>query len=329
MGYGLADCVLLINRGSDFSSALDYYTLFQYEPGPSSMMDLNLYPPDPADRFTTFLGLINRMIANAVTGTLLVLNHGRSDDDDDPVGLSLPLTDKNPDIIPTIEVLNLLAQLLDEDGDPTDKEFADLEQKNTFTPVRGRNKGKELHLAPGTLKSLYWALLVLRGKHLDRVDIRACNLGRKSIGADLMNGLGRVWGAKVVTAPDAHMFMGRLRVGARPASTKVLSDWVSKRSVATRQFSDPNDASMQLAVNVIGDGLARHIDTIATTTQLGWFVGRGFITTGMTLPPPPTPLPIIGMDMPGHTFALPWENEYVWHLTSVTVSDTPPSLRGP
>jgi hypothetical protein len=142
-----------------------------------------------------------------------------------------------------------------------------------------------------------------------------------------MNGLGLIWGAKTVTAPDVHMFYGRVRVG-RPVSAKLFNDWVSRHPTAMRQFSDPADATKQLAVHVIGTGAARMIDAIATAADLIWFA-NGWIVPGTTLPPPPAPWPIAGMDTAGHRYALPAEDDYESHLTAVTVLATPPSLRGP
>jgi hypothetical protein len=63
-------------------------------------MDLNVYVPPQNARFGTFLELIQQLNTFANQETVLVVNHGMSDQNDDPLGLILPLTSgsaKNPE----------------------------------------------------------------------------------------------------------------------------------------------------------------------------------------------------------------------------------------
>jgi hypothetical protein len=93
MGYGLrSDVPALVNRDRQFDIVPDHYRAFSLEPGPNSSMDLNVYLPPQNARFGTFLELIQQLNTFANQETVLVVNHGMSDQNDDPLGLILPLT---------------------------------------------------------------------------------------------------------------------------------------------------------------------------------------------------------------------------------------------
>jgi hypothetical protein len=320
-------CIPLINKGPAFNRVFDYFNLIQWETGPKFLGDLDVEAPDQSDRFTTFLGLLDVLIAHGDTSCFLIVNHGRSDATDDPVGLSLPLTDKNPDIIPDLELLNLLGRFIDKN--PTDQELSDLEKTESWIPDRGPSAGRDLHLAPGTLRALHARAARLRSEFggIERIDIRACNLAKTPHGLDVMNSLGRALGCQVVTAPDVHMFCGPVSTG-KPVSSAGLAKWEANRMVNTRQFTNPADPNDQLGIHVIGSGLQRTIESAATAQDLGWFANR-FIVSGTTLPPAPAPFPILGIDLPHHSFALPQEDDYRGHIQFVQVSRTPPSAQGP
>jgi hypothetical protein len=315
----MTDCVALINSAPNFNVIFDYYTLYQWENGPASLPDLHVYPPDPADRFPTFEDLIYRMIVNAATRVLLVANHGHSDNpvNDDPVGLSVPLTGRNPEIIPNEAVLDLLISLIGKS--PTDKDLTNIEKSNFFTVNPGTKWEKKLHLAPGTLKTLHGPLAVLRSRNIQRVDIRACNLGKGSTGRNLLNKLGRVLGAKVITAPDVHMFCGRFAVSQPASSTDYYNRWLAGHRVSTREFVDPGNASNRLAIQKTGSGAIAKFDVLATSRQVSWFPEKYVV--------PGTPgagvwgdILLAGMDLPNHTYAVPAENDYVNHITTVNVT---------
>jgi hypothetical protein len=55
-------------------------------------MDLNVYVPSQNARFGTLLELIQQLNTFANQETVLVVNHGKSHQNDDPLGLILPLT---------------------------------------------------------------------------------------------------------------------------------------------------------------------------------------------------------------------------------------------
>ena len=82
----------LVNRDRQFDIVPHHYRAFSLDPGPNSSMDLNVYLPPRNARFGTFLELIQQLNTFANQETVLVVNHGMSDQNDDPLGLILPLT---------------------------------------------------------------------------------------------------------------------------------------------------------------------------------------------------------------------------------------------
>jgi hypothetical protein len=114
------------------------------------------------------------------------------------------------------------------------------------------------------------------------------------------------------------MFFGRVSPGA-PVSAKTLDLWIKARPLA-RRFTDPNNSSNQLGVNILGQHADRTVETMTTTVNLKWFAD-GFIVPSPQFPATSlgkTPFPFVleGMDVPP-SFVMPMENAYASHLVVV------------
>ena len=130
MGYGLrSDVPALVNRDRQFDIVPDHYRAFSLEPGPNSSMDLNVYVPSENARFGTFLELIQQLNMFANQETVLVVNHGMSDQNDDPLGLILPLTSGSA-WNPEEYSLGVLAGFVGKT--PSDAEYADKEKNSSM-----------------------------------------------------------------------------------------------------------------------------------------------------------------------------------------------------
>ncbi len=312
MGYGLAFSVpVLINRERHFDAIADHYRAFDLEPGPRSGMDLVV--DVPADnRFSTFLELIQKLDAYAASETVLVVNHGMSDAQDNPLGLILPLTTGSA-WNPEEYTLGLLAGFIGKN--PSDDDYAQAEKNSSMTVQQ-----RTIPMSPGTLKPLDTALRRLRGKKLlKRLEIRACNLGGNQ---KVMKLLVQVLGLKSIVAPRVHMFYGRIGTpGPLPDTAAGFLQW-QRNHPRARTFTDPS-SSRRVGIQVTGKHAFRTIDFDSTDLDVKWFLEK-FVCPGNTYVSR-TPgrgarintLSFSGMDI-GNSFALAQEHDYVDQLVEVT-----------
>ena len=313
MGYGMAFSVpLLANRDRRFDIVPDHYRIFNLEPGPASAMDLVVDVPSQDGRFGTFLELIQLLDRYAAQQTVLVVNHGASDANDYPIGLSLPLISGSP-WNPDQYTLGLLRDFVGKN--PSDSDYAAAESGSSMQSAQGQT----IRMAAGTLKPLDTALRSLRAKKLKRVELRACNLGGNST---VMKLLAMVLGVDFIVAPSVHMFYLRLpAAGIRPDTAANFNQWV-RNHAPCRTFTD-TASSRRVAIRVNGRHADRTVDIDADDLDVKWFIDNYVCIGSPYVSRPPgrnafvKPFSFSGMDF-NHSFVLAREDDYVGQLVEET-----------
>lgn len=316
MGYGLAYSVpVLINRERHFDLVANHYRNFDLEPGPASGMDLVIDVPSSDGRFSTFLELIQLLTKNALQETVLVVNHGMSDAQDNPLGLILPLTSSSGSAWnPEQYTLGLLAGFVGKN--PTDADYATAEQGSSVQNAQGQT----VTLPSGTLKPLDTALRALRALNkLKRVELRACNLGGNTTVLQL---LGKVLGVSKIVAPQVHMFYCALpAAGFLPDTAAAFTQW-GRQHPRSRTFTD-TATSHRVGLQVNGQHSFRTFDFDCDDLDIKWFVegfvcpGSGYISRTPGRNAHINPFSFAGMDF-RQSFVLAQENDYVGQLVEVT-----------
>jgi hypothetical protein len=309
MGYGLeVNVPLLVNSGQHFNLVVEHYRAFNVETGPASGKDLMVYSPVDHSRFGTFLELISSLDRFADKRTVLVVNHGMSDEHDNPLGLILPLTSHAPTWNPEEYTLGLLADFIGQT--PSDSDYAQIE-RNSSTRTR---QGLTVRMPAGTLKPLDIALRSLRGKNLlQRLELRACNLGGNS---RVMQLLGGVLGVQVIVAPKVHMFYSRLAPpGPLPDDDAGFTRWQRLHPRARVFTEDTLTNPRRVGIQINGRGASRTMDFDTTNIDVKWFVEHFILPNSRYVSRPAgrdarvAPLSFSGMDVAG-SFALAQEDDY-------------------
>lgn len=315
MGYGLAVNVpVLVNQDRPFDVVVDHYRAFNLETGPVSGMDLMVYVPLQNSRFGTFLDLIQKLAFFADSETVLIVNHGMSDQDDNALGLILPLTAGsvwNPEEY----TLGLLAGFVGKT--PSDQDYTDGETQSTME-VQHRT----VRMPPGTLKTLDTALRALRArKKLTRLEIRACNLGSNP---KVMTLLARVLGVTTIVAPKVHMFYSKIGPpGPLPDSDTGFTTW-QRNHQRSRTFTEAVASNpRRVGIQVNGKHSHRTTDFDTTNLDVTWFIekficpGSGYVARVPGRGARVNPLSFSGMDI-GASFVLGQEDDYANKLVEVT-----------
>lgn len=309
MGYGLeVNVPLLVNQDRRFDVVPRHYRAFNLETGPATGMDLMVHPADHS-RFSTFLELIQRLDETS-SSTVLVVNHGKSDANDNPLGLWLPLTGRSPQWDVDEFTLGILAKFI---GFIPDDDRCREEEKNSI-----------LNGAPmpaGTLKPLTTALQNFRLKRqLKRLELRACNLGGNS---KVMELLGMVLGVRTVVAPKAHMFyLGPsvpLPIPFNPESgfDRWLTGFPRARTFRENVAGQPR----RIAIQVNGKHSFRTADVATTALDIKWFIekyvcpGSGYVPATPAKGAHIAPFTFSGMDN-GNSFVLGQEAAYEAQLVA-------------
>ncbi len=309
MGYGLeVNVPLLVNKDHRFDVVPRHYRAFNLETGPASGMDLMVHPADHS-RFSSFLELIQRL-DEADSSTVLMVNHGKSDENDKPIGLWLPLTPSAPQWQTDEFTLDILAKFI---GFIPDDDRCRQEEKNSI--LNGAP------MPPGTLKPLTTALQNFRVKRrLRRLELRACNLGGNS---NVMELLGKVLGVKTVVAPKVHMFyVGLTAPLPLPFNPESGFDQWLKGFPRARTFSDKVTSNPgRIAIQINGQHSFRTVDCAATALDVKWFVekyicpGSGYVPTTPARGARVAAFTFSGMDS-GNSFTLAQEDAYEAQLVA-------------
>ena len=252
MGLGLQMQVpVLMNTDRAFDIVGTHYRVFPIEPGPPLGYDLSVFVPQEDGRFDTFATLVRLLTKYAELGTVIVVNHGRSDNADRPIGLALPLTSGGPTWDLDENALRVLSRLVGREMSDEDYVKAVAAAVTDFG-LRPLNAG--------ALKAVDAALKELRKAKLRRVEFRACNIG----GSDsLMQLLARVLGVQTVVAPDVHMFYVRCAAAIPASLAQEPRAWMSAHPNA-RLFA-PASGGATVGIQIIGKGPRRDTATLATT----------------------------------------------------------------
>ncbi len=308
------NALMLVFDDRSFDFILDYYRMFPQEVSPVANSNLAVVDASPYARFADFGELVNRMIFHANKGNknFLVASHGIENNKQVPIALGMPIDLGTPSVRATDFFFETME---DWRKRGLTKEQAAEEGKLFFNTAKGK-----VHLPPGVLSRIHGSLINLRKLQLQRVEIRACALGKN---ATMMDNVRTVLGAGTLTAPDVHMFYGgpvSFAPLTRPYNAAEFASWLTRHQRA-RQFSDGN---RRFASEVHGQHAARLIFSATTDSSLGWFVDK-FIMPGSKYPSTPSggaglPPPFIfaAMDLDpklGKPFALPLESEYAAHIT--------------
>lgn len=315
VGYGLAFSVpVLINRERHFDLVANHYRNFDVEPGPATGMDLVVDVPANG-RFSTFLELIQLLTRQAQQETVLVVNHGMSDANDNPLGLILPLTASSGAAWnPEEYTLGLLADFVGKS--PSDADYAAAEKGSTVQNAQGQT----VTMPSGTLKPLDTALRALRALNkLKRLELRACNLGGNT---KVLQLLGKALGVTKIVAPQVHMFYCQLpAAGFLPDNAAGFVQWV-RHHPRSRTFTD-TPTSHRVGLQINGQHAFRTFDFDCDDLDLKWFVegficpGSGYVSRTPARNAHINPFSFGGMDF-RQSFVLARENDYVGQLVEVT-----------
>jgi len=315
MGYGLrVNVPVLVNASRTFDLVVNHYRAFNLETGPTASMDMMVYVP-PQGRFSTFLELVNQLTSFAGSGTVLIVNHGSSDANDNPIGLILPLaagSTWNPDEY----TLGLLAGFISKS--PSDKDYQNAESQSSMQTAAKQT----VHMPAGTLKPLDTALRALRARKLSRLEIRACNLGGN---VPVLKLLAQVLGVATIAAPKVHMFYAGSPAAPPPLSSApaAFAHWKLSHARA-RVFTETPAANPRLlALQINGKHAARSADFNTTDVDVKWFIDQ-YVCPGSTYISNPSgkgarvkPFTFSGMDI-ANSFALNQEDAYADNLVEVT-----------
>jgi hypothetical protein len=309
MGYGLeVNVPLLVNRDPRFDVVLRHYRAFNLETGPATGMDLMVHPADHS-RFSTFLELVQRL-DEANSSTVLVVNHGKSDANDNPLGLWLPLTGGTPQWQTDEFTLDILAKFIG--FIPDDARCRQVEQNSIMNGAP---------MPPGTLKPLTTALQNFRVKRrLRRLELRACNLGGNS---KVMELLGMVLGVKTLVAPKVHMFYlgpsNPLPVPFNPESG--FDQWLTGFPRARTFKENVTSSPRRIAIQINGQHSFRTADVATTGLDVKWFIekyvcpGSGYVPATPARGAHIAPFTFSGMDS-GNSFVLAQEDAYEAQLVA-------------
>ena len=315
MGYGLrSDVQVLVNSDTAFDIVSNHYRAFDLEPGPDSSLDLKVWVPQN-NRFGTFLALIQLLTTFADQETVLVVNHGMSDKDDNPLGLILPLTSGsrwNPEEY----TLGLLAGFVDKT--PSDSDYTDAEKNSSMQDAQGH----KIPMPAGTLKPLDTALRALRAKKLlKRLELRACNLGGNDT---VMKLLAKVLGLSAIVAPKVHMFYSALpAAGLPPGDAAGFARWQNHHRRARTFTEDVASSPRHVGIQITGKHAARSMDFNTDNIDVKWFiekyvcVGSHYVARAPGRGAMVAPFSFSGMDV-NNSFALAREDDYTAQLVEVT-----------
>jgi hypothetical protein len=283
-----------------------YYTMFQYEV--SETKDVHALSIIRRMRLPnlTFELLLDTLIELRKTtpdiDTYLIVVHGLHDANDVAMGLALPLA-QGTTVRTFAKILEGLLPFVD--GDPSADGMSRFDKKTGVFDAQNN----PISLPAGLSARLVGKMRTLRGLKVRKVEFRACTLGNQP---DVMEIVGRCFGARFIYAPDVHMFYVRINPGrrVRPA---LMTQFARNRHDA-RQFAD---GSERLGISVQGTGVGRVSTAMTSSADLHWFTD-GLIWSANGYPrgtPQPAPFVLAGMDVPAPLrFALPLEPDYPKHI---------------
>ena len=265
--------------------AIPYYQTIPSEPvQPAGFLPVGpIFPLGAANVYKLLAGIAHNVPKN---GNVLIVSHGTGG------GLNLPLT-PNPkgEMARTLgvtatEVLNKYAN-----GSMTDKDAAD-----------------QLDLLTDDAKQLKEVVLRVRQIGIDKLVIRACDVGRYL--ATLEN-LRRLFGASSACAPDVFDVFGHLDLGNPVADIETFTAFTKSDGVIV-DGSSPNRFAWSVSVGnlkVKAESQRAVMDWVSKHFPQGNFKGKGaFAYHGLSV---------------GNRLPFPKDPEYRTHLKQVSANQKP------
>jgi hypothetical protein len=299
-----------------FAPVSEYYRIFPQEITKSGSA-IAITQPVVTIRPSTFQALVYNMGHNSHNERdVILIVHGHSEENLRPDGLSVPLNELTN--MPTTE--QAIGELLNMFEDPSHYEQTAAGAEAAFRTYTLTVHGQEakIHMKPKTLEQVFNVLAMVRFRELNRVEVRACSLG---LNDKALTDLGRLLGAKSISAPNTHMFYCRVNAGT-PVSVGRFNQWVRSNPTA-RVFHEVNNQDNLFALLIRGTSVHRDSDSETTSKNLGWFFER-FVMKGASLSSN-TRFVIAGMDHQSKDkpFVLPLETEYRDHLVEKRILPGP------
>jgi hypothetical protein len=289
-----------------FNPVQEYYVTFPHEVSETKdvhAMNIIQQVRLPHLTFELLLDTLTELRTNTPSiDTFLIVLHGLHDTDDTALGLAIPLA-SDTTVATYADILKQLLVFLD--GSSSEDAMASFEMNTRLVSARGT----PITLPPGLVSRLVGKMRSLQRLRVRKVEFRACTLGNQP---DVMEAVGRSFGALWIYAPDVHMFYVRIDPG-RIVTDAALTQFLQNRHDA-RPFSSGTD---RLAIAVQGAGVRRIATSMTVSSDLHWF------TDSMIWPmnsypqgtSRPAPFVIAGMDVGlPLRFALPLDPDYSRHL---------------
>lgn len=308
MGSGLeVNVPVFVNADKKLDFIAAHYTKFDFEPTIGQEKDMAV--DSSADyRFSHFLSLIELLDKITSKKSVMIVNHGLSDPQDNPIGLSLPLSSKSGDWKFTSDIIKILADFAST-SNQSNIDYNEIEKSRT-------KAGK--HIPVNLLKDIDDILRSIRAKKLiDRIEIRACNIGADQT---ILSQIKTIFAARIVIAPKVHMFYGTVR-NIRKSSQNVFNQWL-RTHPGSRSFTDSATSNM-FAMKMTGKSVARGLEYIVTSIDVKWFVekyiiqGSGYISNQDKAGAEIAPFTFSAMDATGGSYWLTSESGYINSLVSV------------
>ena len=318
-----------IDGRPDFDYARRYYEMFPREMTKAGNPIPLVLPPlsfDP-DTFQALVYCLAMDSSRRKDKDAVVVTHGLADTNDNPVGLGLPLNELT-NVNAEQDIFYDLDRSLNNRMDYKHV-AADAEAERRKYPLEYKNrKPAPVRIEAGALEAVFNVLVQIRYQELNRVELRACSLGKNP---DALKLLGCLLGVKFISAPDSHMFYARINPGTS-MTPGGFGQWVSNHRGA-RVFRNPSDPKDAVGIRILGTGVHRESECATTSKNLNWFFGQfvfrspgvlgaSALATGFVLE---------GIDhtSPGKPFVLPLEPEFRGHLVEIgPLPSLEPWLRG-
>ena len=307
----------------EFAPVSEYYGFFPQEITKSGACRVAL--PVISLEPRTFQGLayaLNTYAYQRNDRDAVLVAHGHTDTQRGADGLGLPLNELTT-MLATEDAFKDLEQMLNHRSDYQAIGGAAEAKFRTHTQT-SQERTAPIQMGAGALEQVFNTLVLVRHREMNRLDIRACNLG---LNPTALATLGRLLGVKFISAPNTHMFWVRVHAGTRMTGPG-FNQWVRNHPGA-RVFRNNDNPDEAFGLRVVGTGPSRNTDAATSATSLGWFFRRFVMKE--TVFSGNAGFVVAGMDHDSHDrpFVLPLESEYRAHIVEVgPLPSLEPWMRG-
>jgi hypothetical protein len=324
----------LITSGSNeafYRHVRQYYRIFRREPRAPGLPEAHIQAvvPLPDWNLEALLAKTYNVSNQLHDKDVVIVSHAKFDDQGNVLGLKLPLNSRTAKLPPNSSarvntvglVLNLLEGLLNNPQTATDAALNQMDSATLADP-----KGRPIRLPPATFARLFFYFQRLRYLRLNRVEIRACQLGSDP---NLLALFGRCLGCNFISAPDSDVYWGEIDVPAARLflATPNIGQWVSSpRRPGARAFRNTPLAGSpirEFGMWVVPRPPPSHqadFHYAANTRELGWFADQFFMPGSVLFRPAPAGpfvIPMHAVRDQANSFFLPRETGYSQHIVQV------------